>query len=156
MDHLSRVVSHRQKPACVGSIVSLQQFRFSVLLLLFPSLDNSILQGTSDWGLESNNLHVEGDNKGGGKKVGKVGIVRSLLSRLVLLAAFNIYDEAVRTHFPIFTALVISTIDSCQSRKVGLRFEVINGTRYPRNGGSEYNRAIKQDSVDFNRANLTR
>lgn len=154
MDHLSRVVSRRQKPACVGSIVSLNKFQFSVLLLLFPSLDNSILQGTSDWGLESNNLHVEGDNKEGGKKVGN----REILSFAVLrfLLRVHIYDEAVRTHFPIFTALVISTIDSCQSRKVGLRFEVINGTRYPRNGGSEYNRAIKQDSVDFNRANLTR
>lgn len=40
--------------------------------------------------------------------------------------------------------------------KRGLRFEVINGTRYPRNASSEYNRAIKQDSVDFNRANSTR
>lgn len=151
MDHLSRVVSRRQKPACVGSIVSLNKFQFSVLLLLFPSLDNSILQGTSDWGLESNNLHVEGDNKEGGKKVGNREIPSFAPS-----SSCRVYDEAVRTHFPIFTALVISTIDSCQSRKVGLRFEVINGTRYPRNGGSEYNRAIKQDSVDFNRANLTR
>ena len=79
---------------------------------------------------------MKGDNKGGGKKVGNREIPSFAVLRFLLRV--HIYDEAVRTHFPIFTALVISTIDSCQSRKVGLRFEVINGTRYPRNGGSEY------------------